>query len=128
MRNAATASLLSTAVMLSSGCDRPPAKQEKPDPVRLATYRSLGAREQLRRFCGSEASRAAQRREDSRFDQLRQFAAQKKADHAIWLGENDYNAYARYAAPPGSADCGKALDDYRAHLDQLATAVAEHRE
>lgn len=117
----AAASILSTAVLLSSGCDRPEPKREKPDPVRKAAYRSQLARDAWSRHCAAGAQRA----QDQRLEQLRQFAAQKGLGDSIWLGENDFRAHARYAADAQSGrNCAELSRRYGAQLDSLAAAIA----
>jgi hypothetical protein len=128
---ATTAGLLSTAVLLSS-CDRPPEpKREKPDPIRRATYRSLVARDHLA-SCAEAVGHPETANQGRHFAELKQFAARKHAGQSIWLGENDWNAVAPLAQRPacgsGEAAYRGALAGFEQRLDDLATAIAEHRE
>ena len=109
----AAAGILSTAVLLSSACDRPEPSNGKPDPVRNAAYKSQWARHNLLRHCAMGATARVQ---DQRLDQLRQFATQKQLGDSIWLGENDFRAHARYAADGRSGPCCATLLDERPTL------------
>ena len=126
---AATAGMLSAAVLLAPGCDQPPPRQvEKEEPVRRASFRSLAAREFLN-SCPDGAKRSETLRQAARFEELKQLAARNGAGQAIWLGENDWAGVARYSdrepCMPGEAAYGEALAAYRGTLDVLAARIAD---
>ena len=125
---AATAGMLSAAILLAPGCERrPEPRNSKEEPVRRAAYLAVLARELLD-SCpagGTPASEAA------RFEELKRLAAQTGAGYALWLGENDVAATARASLPercgPGVAPRNAALTAYSRSLDRLAGRIAEYR-
>ena len=128
---AATAGMLSAAVLLSPGCgEAPPADQQKEEPVRRASFRSLAARDFLA-SCPGAAGRAEAARQAARLEELKQLAIGKRAGQAVWLGENDWAAVARYRerepCEPGEEAYGQALAAFSATLDELAGRIAEYR-
>jgi hypothetical protein len=129
---AATAGMLSAAILMSPGCERrgDPKAASVNEPVRRAIFRSLVARTFLL-SCPGGASRPETRTESARFDELRQLALRKGADQAVWLGENDFAAVRHYddRAPcgPGEAPYRAALTSYGGTLDTLAGRVADYR-
>ena len=127
---AATASMLSAAVLLSPGCgsgeDRN-ANGETAEPVRWATFRVLAARDFLA-TCPAAAGRPEPARAAERFDELRRFAVGKGAGQALWLGENDYGGVARHGGrepcEPGDEAYLQALAALNGALDQLGGRIA----
>jgi hypothetical protein len=125
---AATAGMLSAAILLAPGCERrAEPRGSKEEPVRRAAYLAVLARELLD-SCpagGAPASEAA------RYDELKRLAAQTGAGYALWLGENDVAATARVSAPArcgaGEAPRRAALTAYSRSLDRLAGRIAEFR-
>lgn len=125
---AATAGMLSAAILLAPGCERrPEAKSSKAEPVRRAAYRAVLARESLD-TCPAGRTPAA---EAGRHDELKRLAAQAGAGHAVWLGENDAAAINRVSPTEpcgaGQAPLAAALTAYRRSLDALAGRIAEFR-
>src|SRR5689334_15625441 len=93
---AATAGMLSAAILLAPGCERrPEPRNSKEEPVRRATYRAVLARELLA-SCPAGGVPAG---EASRYGELTRLAVQSGAGHAIWLGENDAAAVNRVTPP-----------------------------
>ena len=125
---AATAGMLSAAILLAPGCERrPEPRNSKEEPVRRAAYLAVLARELLE-TCpagGTPASEAA------RYEELKRLAVQTGAGYALWLGENDVAATARGSAPercgPGEEPRRAALTAYSRSLDTLAGRIAEYR-
>jgi hypothetical protein len=125
---AATAGMLSAAILLAPGCERrPEPRNSKEEPVRRAAYLAVLARELLD-TCpagGVPANEAA------RYDELKRLAVQTGADHAVWLGENDAAAVNRVTpverCGPGPAAQRAALVAYSRSLDSLAGRLAEYR-
>lgn len=129
MRSAA-AGALTAAVLLSPGCgegDRPAG--EAAEPVRRASFRSLAARDFLT-SCPGAAGREETARQAERLDALRQLAARKGAGQAIWLGENDWAAVARYSdrepCEAGEEAYRQALAAFGGALDELAGRIADY--
>ena len=126
---AATAGMLSAAILLAPGCERrPEPRNSKEEPVRRAAYRAVLAREVLD-SCPAGGTPAS---EAERFQELKRLAAQSGAGYALWLGENDVAATARISAPgarcgPGEAPRQAALVAYSRSLDTLAGRIAEYR-
>ncbi len=127
---AATAGMLSAAVLLSPGCrsgEEQNATGDAAEPVRWATFRVLAARDFLA-TCPAGAGRPEPIRAAERFDELRRFAARKGAAQALWLAENDYGGVARHGgrAPcePGDQAFGQALAALNGALDQLGGRIA----
>jgi hypothetical protein len=129
---AATAGMLSAAILMSPGCERrgDPKAVSAGEPVRRAVFLSLVARNHLS-SCPGSAARPETRVETARFDELRQLALRKGADQAIWLGENDFAAVRpfdeRPSCGPGEANYRSALAAYGGTLDALAGRVAAYR-
>lgn len=125
---AATAGMLSAAILLAPGCERrPEPRNSKEEPVRRATYLAILARDLLASCPAGGASAA----EAARYGELTRLAAQVGAGHAMWLGENDAAAVSRVTATPGCA-AGEAprvaaLAAYSRSLDTLAGRIAEYR-
>lgn len=127
---AATAGMVSAAVLLAPGCDRAPAPSPSRDePVRRANFRSVAALDYLE-SCPGGADRAETRHQLGRFDELKQLAARKGAGQAIWLGDNDWAAVERYQqrepCPAGEAAFGEALAAFSGTLDELAARIAAY--
>ena len=125
---AATAGMLSAAILLAPSCERrPEPRNSREEPVRRAAYRAVLARELLE-SCpagGVPADQAA------RYGELKRLGMQGGAGHAIWLGENDAAAVnrvtpAQYCAA-GEAPRAAALVAYSRSLDMLAGRIAEYR-
>jgi hypothetical protein len=125
---AATAGMLSAAILLAPGCERrPEPRNSKEEPVRRAAYLAVLARDLLE-SCpagGAPASEAA------RYDELKRLAAAAGAGHAVWLGENDAAAVRRVNAGercgPGDTPRRAALAAYSRNLDNFAGRIAEYR-
>ena len=125
---AATAGMLSAAILLAPGCERrPEPRNSKEEPVRRAAYLANLARDLLD-SCpagGAPASEAA------RYGELTRLAVQTGAGHAMWLGQNDAVAINRVAPVPhcaaGEAPRQAALAAYSRSLDTLAGRIAEYR-
>jgi hypothetical protein len=129
MRNAAaTAGMLSAAILLAPGCERrPEPRNSREEPVRRATYRAVLARELLD-SCPASGEPGG---EATRYEELKRLALQTGASHALWLGENDAAAVNRVTPPercaPGEAARRAALIAYSRALDGLAGRLAEYR-
>jgi hypothetical protein len=129
---AATAGMLSAAILMSPGCERrgEPKAASADEPLRRAVFLSLVARDHLSSCPGGEA-RPESRAEAGRFYELRQLALRKGADQAIWLGENDFAAVRSYderlPCGPGEAPYRAALAAYGGALDAFAGRVAAYR-
>lgn len=118
---AATAGMLSAAVLLSTGCDGSQGNESRGDaeePVRWAAFRVLGARDFLA-SCPGAAGRIELGQASERFDELRRFAISKGAGRSLWLAENDYAGVARH----GREACGEGDEDYRQALAALNGAL-----
>ena len=127
---AATAGMLSAAVLLAPGCGEDERKSgAAAEPVRRASFRSLAARDYLA-SCPGAAQRAETARQAERLEELKQLAIRKDAGRAIWLGENDWAAVSRYSdrepCPPGEEAYGEALAAFSGTLDELAGRLADH--
>jgi hypothetical protein len=125
---AATAGMLSAAILLAPGCERrPDPRNSKEEPVRRAAYRAALARELLD-TCPAGGTSAG---EAERYEELKRLAAQTGAGHALWLGENDYAAVGLVSTGsrcgPGEAPHQAALAAYGRSLDTLAGRIAEYR-
>ena len=125
---AATAGMLSAAILLAPGCERrPEPRNSKEEPVRRAAFRAVLARELLD-SCPAGRTPAS---EAERYQELKRLAAQSGAGYPLWLGENDVAAPARVSAParcgPGEAPRQAALVAYSRSLDTLAGRIAEYR-
>lgn len=125
---AATAGMLSAAILLAPGCERrPEPRNSKEEPVRRAAYLSVLARELLD-SCPAGGVPAG---EATRYGELTRLAVQTGAGHAIWLGENDAAAVSRVspATRCGTGDAARqaALAAYSRSLDTLAGRIAEYR-
>jgi hypothetical protein len=127
---AATAGMLSAAVLLSPGCgssDEQNGTGETAEPLRWATFRVLAARDFLA-TCPAAAGRPEPIRAAERFDELRRFAARKGAAQALWLAENDYGGVARHGGrePCGTGNeaFGQALAVLNGALDELGGRIA----
>jgi len=127
---AAAAGMVSAAVLLAPGCGgAPSADGASAEPVRRASFRSLAARDFLV-TCPGGAARPETLRQGARLEELKQLAIRKSAGQAIWLGENDWTAVARYRdrepCQPGEEAYGQALAAFSATLDELAGRIADH--
>lgn len=125
---AATAGMLSAAILLAPGCERrPEPKASKEEPVRRAAYRAVLAKDLLD-SCPAGATPAG---EAGRYGELTRLAAQGGAGHAVWLGENDAAAVRRVTpaerCAAGQAPRAAALAAYSRALDELAGRIAEYR-
>ncbi|HTU12011.1 MAG TPA: hypothetical protein VMG08_14065 [Allosphingosinicella sp.] len=125
---AATAGMLSAAILLAPGCERrPEPRNSKEEPVRRAAYLTALARELLD-TCPAGATPVG---EAARYEELKRLAAQTGAGHALWLGENDAAAIRRVSAGErcgaGEAPRRAALGAYSRSLDSLAGRIAEYR-
>ncbi len=125
---AATAGMLSAAILLAPGCERrAEPRNSKEEPVRRAAYRALLARELL----DSCPAGTTPPNEAARYEELKRLAVQAGAGHALWLGENDAAAVRRVSAGercgPGEASRRAALVSYSRSLDGLAGRLAEYR-
>ena len=132
MRNAAaTAGMLSAAVLMAPGCGSSSAPdQAKAEPVRRASFRSLVARDFLI-SCPGSAGRSETAFQAARLDELKQLAIRKGAGRAIGLGENDWAAVSRYderePCLSGEEAYGEALAAFGGTLDELAARIAEYQ-
>ena len=129
---AARASMLSAAVLLAPGCgggtpERPPSHDE---PLRRAVFRALAARDYLF-TCPAAGSRAEIAAQLTRADELTALAVRKGAERAMALGQNDWNAVARYdereRCDTGEGPFLEALAQYDETLDTLAGRIAEYQ-
>jgi hypothetical protein len=125
---AATAGMLSAAILLAPGCERrPEPRNSKEEPVRRAAYLAILARDLLE-SCPAGGAPAG---EAARYWELTRLAVQTGASHAIWLGQNDAAAVNRVspAARCGAGDPARqaALATYSRSLDTLAGRIAEYR-
>jgi hypothetical protein len=126
-RRAATAGIVSAAILLAPGChDGGSGKAAPADPVRRASFRSLAARDFLA-GCPGSAGRAETRRELERMGELNRFAFEKGAERSLQLAANDWAGLApRDRRPPcasGEAAYRAALADFSRSLDQLAAGI-----
>jgi len=129
---AATAGMLSAAVLLAPGCGQTERKASSNDePVRRAAFRSMIARDFLA-SCPGAGARPETARQAQRHAELKQLGARKGAGHALWLGENDHGGLARHddrrPCAAGEAAYRGALGGYGATLDALAGRIAEYRQ
>ena len=126
---AATVGIVSAVALLAPGCGGDPSGETVAEPVRRASFRSLAARDFLV-ACPGAAGRPETLWQGARLDELRQLAIRKGAGQAVWLGENDWAAVARYRdrepCEPGEAAYGEALAAFSATLDELARRIADH--
>ena len=127
----ATAGMLSAAVLLAPGCGAPStADQNKAEPVRRASFRSLAARDFLT-SCPGGAQRPETLFHANRFEELKQLAVRKGAGRAIGLGENDWAGLTRYddrePCEAGEQAYNEALAAFSGTLDELAARIAEYR-
>ncbi len=125
---AATAGMLSAAILLAPGCERrPEPRNSKEEPVRRAVYLATLARELL----DSCPAGAAPADEAARHEELKRLAVQGGAGHAVWLGENDAAAMRRVSpgerCGTGEASHRAALAAYSQRLDALAGRIADYR-
>ena len=125
---AATAGMLSAAILLAPGCERrPEPRNSREEPVRRAAYLAGLARAYLD-GCPAGGTPAG---ETTRYEELRRLAAQTGAGHALWLGENDLAAVSRISTSPrcgpGETPRRAALAAYGRSLDTLAGRIAEYR-
>ena len=128
---AATAGMVSAAVLLAPGCGQGERKAASAgEPVRRAAFRAMIARDFLA-SCPGGAMHAGTLRQAERHAELKELGAAKRAGHALWLGENDHAGLAAHGtrAPcaAGEAAYRAALADYGATLDALAGRIAEYR-
>ena len=128
---AATAGMLTAAVLLAPGCERrPEPRASREEPVRRAAYRTLLARDLLA-SCPAGRGQAVPPAEVERYEELKRLAFQKGAGHAVWLGENDFAAVRRLSRParcgPGERPFRAALASYGGALDTLAGRIADYR-
>lgn len=123
---AATAGMLSAAVMLGPGCG-PDTGAETADPVRGAAFRALAARHFLRTCPGAQA-RPQTHYQERRLQELKQLGLRKDG-RAIALAENDWAGVSSYADRDGCAEGEAAymaaLSRLSASLDQLAARIAD---
>lgn len=131
---AATAGMLSAAMLLAPGCGRDDERKATPskdEPVRRAAFRSMIARELLA-SCPGGGSRSESLRQAERHAELKQLAMRKGAGDAVWLGENDHAGLSRHGererCAAGEEPYRQALAQYGGTLDALAGRIAEHRE
>jgi len=131
---AATAGMVSAAMLLAPGCGREDERKARPsneEPVRRAAFRSMIARDLLA-SCPGGGPRSASLRQAERHAELKQLALRKGAGHAIWLGENDHAGLGRHGererCAAGEEPYREALAQYGGALDALAGRIAEYRE
>ncbi len=130
--NLALALIASAGMLLAPGCDRGAVKASAlaDEPVRRANFRSLAARDFLL-GCTGGATRSETVRQIERFEELGRFARRKGADHALWLGANDWAALAprsgREPCEPGEEAYGQALAAFSGTLDALGDRIATYR-
>ena len=125
---AATAGMLSAAILLAPGCERrPEPRNSKEEPVRRAAYLAVLARNLLD-TCPAGATPA---NEAARYEELKRLGLGAGAGHALWLGENDAAAVNRVTPAErcgtGAAPRQAALTAYSRSLDSLARRIAEYR-
>ena len=126
---AATAGMLSAAVLLSSGCGRDADRRDETEaePVRWATFRVLAARDFLATCPGAEG-RIELVRAGERFEELKRFAVRKGAGQALWLAQSSYAGLARHGGrercEPGETAYGEALAALNGALDELGGRIA----
>jgi hypothetical protein len=128
---AATAGMVSAAVLLAPGCGGSPSdRPQDSDPLRQASFRSLAARDFLA-SCPGAAARSDTLQQVQRLEELKQLAVRKGAARAVALGENDWAAVARYdereRCEPGEEAYGEAMAAFSQTLDTLARRIAEYR-
>ena len=124
----AAAGIVSAAVLSVPGCGPASSPPKRDEGVERASFRSHAARDFLA-TCPGGASRPETRQQEARLATLRQLAAGKNLDHAVWLGENRWNGVARYSqrrpCAAGDAAYRAALADFSAALAALARGLAE---
>jgi hypothetical protein len=128
---AATAGMVSAAVLMAPGCGGSPATpQSKDEPVRRASYRSIAAREFLA-SCPGATARPETLYQESRHEELKQLAARNGAGTALALGENEWAGMSRHSrrerCAPGERAYRRALSAFGGALDGLAARIAEYR-
>jgi len=130
--SAARAGMLSAAILLTPGCgeEDKAAAENGFEPVRRATFRAMSARDFMVN-CPGGAARGETAAQVRRLEELKQLAIRKEAGRAIWLGENDWAAVARYSdrepCEAGEEAYREALADFMGTLDELAGRIAEFR-
>ncbi len=128
---AATAGMLSAAVLFAPGCGQSSAPEQarQDEPVRRASFRSMAARDFLA-SCPGGLARPEAALQIGRFEELKQLAARNGAGQAIWLGENEWAGVSRYSdrerCPPGDEAFREALAAFSGALDALAGRIAEY--
>lgn len=128
----ARAAAVSAAMLLAPACDGGgEADPEGDEAVRRAGYRVHLARDFLA-SCPAGRGRAETEAQLARLRHLRRLSVGKRAGHALWLGENEWNAVRGRAepepCPPGEAAYRAALADFSRSLDALAAEIRDHRE
>ncbi len=116
------------SLLLAPGCGgNPNAADEGQDPIRLANFRSLAARDFLFSCPGGRA-RPETATQVARHEELKQLADRTDAGRALALGENDWAAIRRHddrsPCAPGDAPYRAALAAFGGTLDLLAGRIA----
>jgi len=128
---AATARMVTAAVLLAPGCgERTAPSSSRDEPLRRAGFRSLAARDFLL-SCPDAAARREVAYQAARHEELKQLAARNGAGQAVALGENEWAGVSRHSRPETCADGDEAyrqaLAAYGGALDTLAGRIAEYR-
>jgi hypothetical protein len=130
-RAAATAHMLTAAILLAPGCgersEPPPSKDE---PLRRAGFRSLAARDFLL-SCPDAGRRREVAYQAARHEELKQLAARNGAARTVALGENEWAGLSRHTRREtclaGDEAYRQAVAAYSGALDTLAARLAEPR-
>ena len=126
----AAAGLVSAAVLSVPGCGSGSGSTSarRDGTVEQASFRAHAARDFLA-GCPGAPARPETAAQETRLETLRQLAAGKDLDHAIWVGENRWEAVARYSerasCGPGEAAYRQALAAFGGAIDTLAGQIAE---
>ncbi|HYJ53021.1 MAG TPA: hypothetical protein VEW04_07600 [Allosphingosinicella sp.] len=128
---AAAAGMVSAAMLFAPGCGAGKQKGDgASDPVRLASFRSLAAKDFLL-GCPGGSERPETQRQLERLAELNRFADEKGALQSLQLAANDWAGVGRHdvrpGCGPGEAAYRAALADFSGRLDALAEGIARYR-
>ena len=127
---AATARMVTAAVLLAPGCGERAAPPSRDEPLRRAGFRSLAARDFLL-SCPDAGARREVAYQAARHEELKLLAARNGAGETVTLGENEWAGVSRHSRPEACADgeeaYRQALAAYGGALDTLAGRIAEYR-
>ena len=130
---AASAGMVSAAVLMASACGRSeaPEAEEQGTDLRSASYRSFAAADRLQR-CGWEG-RPGAAQQLRRYETLKDFARRRgpRAAQTLWQGENAWSGLARRGgagACDGDSAYAAAVNDFSGNLDALANGILHYED